>query len=195
MKAFTARDVDLSLRSDRVYRTDVIDSLITRRSTTSGRRLIRRPRQQGRSAGDGLPLRLARVKQQECKASQERIRDVRAHAATSPTVIIAHSMGGLVTKVWAARHAKEPCANGKEPVVAQIVFVATPHLGSPKAIKAIAQGYNILFDELAPDTTNGNTRSKPSTRPVCPSRAYTSCCRSVLVNTASSRSRTAQRSR
>lgn len=83
------------------------------------------------------------------KLLKERICDVRAHAATSPIVIIAHSMGGLVTKVWAARHAKEPCANGKEPVVAQIVFVATPHLGSPKAIKAIAQGYNILFDELA----------------------------------------------
>jgi hypothetical protein len=50
--------------------------------------------------------------------------------------------------VWAERHAKEPCADAETPNVKQIIFVATPHLGSPKAIKAIADGYNILFDEL-----------------------------------------------
>jgi pimeloyl-ACP methyl ester carboxylesterase len=79
---------------------------------------------------------------------KDRVCLVRSRAESSPIVIVSHSMGGLMTKIWAARYGKEPCADGKKPDVAQIIFVATPHLGSPTAIKAIAEGYNFLFDEL-----------------------------------------------
>ena len=79
---------------------------------------------------------------------RDRICDIRAGAEKSPIVIIAHSMGELMTKIWAARYAKQACSNGKMPSVSEIVFVATPHLGSPKAIKAVVEGYNLLFDEM-----------------------------------------------
>jgi pimeloyl-ACP methyl ester carboxylesterase len=65
---------------------------------------------------------------------KERVCLVRSRAKSSPIVIIAHSMGGLITKVRAARYAKEPCASGNKPDVRQIVFVAAPHLG-------LAQGH------------------------------------------------------
>jgi hypothetical protein len=57
-------------------------------------------------------------------------------------------MGGIMAKIWAKRYSQMACVNGKRPEIARIVFVATPHLGSPKSIKAIAEEYNILFDEL-----------------------------------------------
>jgi len=57
-------------------------------------------------------------------------------------------MGGLIAKLWSAHYATAKCPNGDTPNIKEIAFVATPHLGAPKAIKAVASGYNILFDEL-----------------------------------------------
>lgn len=147
-------DVDLSFRSDRFYRTDVVDSLFFKDVYGGALEYIRGKAESvvSDSADDALVTvfhydwRLSNG--ENAKLLKERVCLVRAHAESSPIVIVAHSMGGLMTKVWAARHAKEPCPDGKKPDVAQIVFVATPHLGSPAAIKAIAEGYNILFDEL-----------------------------------------------
>jgi pimeloyl-ACP methyl ester carboxylesterase len=153
--AVTRRNVDLSLRSDRVYRTDVVESLFF---TNVYGRAIDYIRAKAEFVGtDSIDDALVTVfhydwrrsNSDNAKLLKKRICDVRANAAKSPIYIVAHSMGGLVTKVWAARHANEPCSNGEKPEVTQIVFVATPHLGSPKAIKALADGYNILFDELA----------------------------------------------
>jgi pimeloyl-ACP methyl ester carboxylesterase len=148
-------DVNLTLRSDRVYRTDVVDSLFFKDIYGGVLEYIRGKAEAFVSdrPDDALVTVFhydwRRSNGDNAKLLKERICGVRAHAPSSPIIIIAHSMGGLMTKVWAARHAKEPCADGKDPGVKQIVFVATPHLGSPKAIKAIAEGYNIVFDELA----------------------------------------------
>ncbi|KJC51100.1 hypothetical protein UP09_03415 [Bradyrhizobium sp. LTSP885] len=150
----TRSGVDLSLRPDRTYRTDVVDSLFFKDIYGDTLDYIRA--KADAIAVDSIDDALVTVFHYDwrvsngdnAKALKDRICLVRAHAESSPIVIIAHSMGGLMTKIWAARHAKEPCANGKTPDVTQIVFVATPHLGSPKAIKAVAEGYNILFDEL-----------------------------------------------
>lgn len=146
--------VDLSLKSDRVYRTDVVDSLLFKDIYGGALDHIRAKAEflVSDRADDALVTVLhydwRRSNGENAKLLKERVCRIRANAESSPIVIIAHSMGGLVTKVWAARHAKESCADGKKPDVTQIVFVATPHLGSPKAIKAVAEGYNILFDEL-----------------------------------------------
>ena len=147
-------DVDLSLRPDRVYRTDVVESVFFKDIYGGVLDHIRTKAESIISDSVDDPLitvmhydwRLSSG--ENAKLLKERVCLVRAHAESSPIIIVAHSMGGLVTKVWAARHAKESCADGKKPDVKQIVFVATPHLGSPKAIKAVAEGYNILFDEL-----------------------------------------------
>ena len=78
----------------------------------------------------------------------DRICDVRKAAPKSPIYILAHSMGGLIANIWAAKYATVQCPVGEKPGVKEIAFVATPHLGAPKAIKAVTSGYNILFDEL-----------------------------------------------
>lgn len=154
IEAIRRRDVDLSVRPDRVYRTDVVDSLLFKDVYGGVLEYIRRKAES--LVSDSVEDALLTVfhydwrfsNADNAKLLKASICLVRAHAESSPIVIIAHSMGGLLTKVWAARHAKESCPNGKMPEITQIVFVATPHLGSPKAIKAIADGYNIVFDEL-----------------------------------------------
>lgn len=148
------REVDLSVRPDRMYRTDVVDSIFFKDIYGGVLDYIRAKAEA--LASDRVDDALVTVFHYDWRFSNsdnaKRLRDrvcaVRLHAESSPIVIIAHSMGGLLTKVWAARYGKEPCPNGKAPEIAQIVFVATPHLGSPKAIKALAEGYNIIFDEL-----------------------------------------------
>jgi pimeloyl-ACP methyl ester carboxylesterase len=152
--AVRRRDVDLSFRKDRVYHTDVVESLFFKDIYGGTLDYIRQKAESLVSDSVDDPLVKVfpydwRVSNGEnAKLLKERICVMRAQAGSSPIVIVAHSMGGLITKVWAARHAKEPCADGKMPDVTQIIFVATPHLGSPKAIKAVAEGYNLLFDEL-----------------------------------------------
>jgi len=64
-------------------------------------------------------------------------------------VIIAHSMGGLITKYW-LKHFHEtarPCADGTQrPEITSlhVVFVGVPHYGAPQALKAFSQGYRLL---------------------------------------------------
>ncbi|CAN7312890.1 hypothetical protein LJR220_001658 [Bradyrhizobium sp. LjRoot220] len=148
------RDLDLSIRSDRKYRTDVVDNIFFNDIYGTTLDFIRE--QAFPLVADEANDPLLTIFHYDWRQSngdnakllKDRVCTVRANAKTSPIIIIAHSMGGLVTKVWTARHANENCPDGVKPDVTQIVFVATPHLGSPKAIKAIAEGYNILFDEL-----------------------------------------------
>jgi pimeloyl-ACP methyl ester carboxylesterase len=152
--ALTQGDIDLSIRPDRFYQTDVVGPIFFKSIYGQVIDYIRTNSESIAPDTKEDPLvtifhydwRLSNG--ENAKRLKERVCEVRAHATASPIVIIAHSMGGLVTKVWAKRHAKEPCTTGEKPEVKQIVFVATPHLGSPKAIKAIAEGYNMLFDEL-----------------------------------------------
>ncbi|WP_298241637.1 hypothetical protein [uncultured Bradyrhizobium sp.] len=148
------RDVDLSVKSDRTYRTDVVESIFFRNIYGGVLDYIRA--KADALASDRADDPLVTVLHYDWRLSngynatllRDRVCAIRSHAESSPIVIIAHSMGGLLTKVWASRYARERCADGKAPDVAQIIFVATPHLGSPKAIKALAEGYNIIFDEL-----------------------------------------------
>jgi pimeloyl-ACP methyl ester carboxylesterase len=154
VEAIRRRNVDLSFSSDRTYRTDVVDSVLFKDFYGGALEYIRKKAELVVSDDANDPLVTVfhydwRISNGEnAKLLKERICLVRAHAEASPLVIVAHSMGGIITKVWAARHAKEPCTNGKEPNVTQIIFAATPHLGSPKAVKALAEGYNAFFDEL-----------------------------------------------
>ncbi|VIO79115.1 lipase/acyltransferase domain-containing protein [Bradyrhizobium ivorense] len=153
-EAIRKRDVDLTVRRDRVYRTDVVDSILFKDIYGEVLEFIRSKAEA--VVSDSRDDALVTVFHYDWRLSNgdnaARLKDsicvVRAHAESSPIIIIAHSMGGLLTKVWAARHANELCPSGKRPEVARIVFIATPHLGSPKAIKAVADGYNIMFDEL-----------------------------------------------
>jgi pimeloyl-ACP methyl ester carboxylesterase len=148
------RDIDLRVKPDRRYRTDVVETVLFN-DVYGG--IVDHIRRQAISVGSdtfGDPMvSVFSYDWRQSNASNavllhDRICEIRTGAEKSPVVIIAHSMGGLMTKIWAARYAKQACSNGKMPSVSEIVFVATPHLGSPKAIKAVIEGYNLLFDEL-----------------------------------------------
>lgn len=154
VNAIRRNDIDLSIRPDRKYRTDVVERVFFKNIYGD---ILERIRAKAESlASDSPDDPLVTVFHYDWRYSNgenaEQLKDIvcyiRQHAESSPIIIVAHSMGGLLTKIWAARHAKEQCPGGHLPQVAQILFVATPHLGSPKAIKAVAEGYNINFDEL-----------------------------------------------
>jgi pimeloyl-ACP methyl ester carboxylesterase len=67
---------------------------------------------------------------------EELINEIRTKKNNQPVDIIAHSFGGLIAKQYLLNPAN--AAN-----VRQLVFVGTPHLGAPKALKALRYGDNL----------------------------------------------------
>lgn len=149
-----ASNVDLSLRADRRYRTDVVDSFLFSEVYGGLLDAIRREAVRLGPENPNDPILTVfhydwrRSASDNALALSERVCAVTKAAPNAPLVIVSHSMGGLVSKVWAKRHAKQECLGGQAPNLTRMVFVATPHLGSPKTVKSIVDGYNILFDEL-----------------------------------------------
>lgn len=74
-----------------------------------------------------------------------------------PVLLVAHSMGGLVLKIWLMEHYEDGCSNrdGKKIDISNIIFVATPHLGAPDVVKTMLSGsaeiFPILEDYFTPD--------------------------------------------
>ena len=66
----------------------------------------------------------------------EFINEVRAKNDDQPVDIVAHSFGGLIAKQYLT-----DAANAEK--VNQLIFVGTPHLGAPKALKALRYGDNL----------------------------------------------------
>jgi flagellin-specific chaperone FliS len=69
---------------------------------------------------------------------KEKIDQVLADTEKDKVDIIAHSMGGLLTK----EYIKE---NGEENKIDHLIFLGTPHLGAPKAYKALIYGDSMGF--------------------------------------------------
>ncbi|MFA6227330.1 MAG: right-handed parallel beta-helix repeat-containing protein [Candidatus Paceibacterota bacterium] len=102
---------------------------------------------------------------------KEKIDEVISETGSSRVEIIAHSMGGLVTQKYVAD-------NGADKVD-KIFFIGTPHLGSPKAFKALMYG-----DDMGMSIISGNvhllsqprlkfiSQNFPSVFDLLPSRAY-----------------------
>ena len=67
---------------------------------------------------------------------EELINEIRAKNNNQPVDIVAHSFGGLIAKQYLLNPAN--AAN-----VRQLIFVGTPHLGAPKALKALRYGDNL----------------------------------------------------
>jgi Lecithin:cholesterol acyltransferase len=154
IEAFGSRR-DLTRKADRKYRTDVAEEIVFKDIYGSVLELIRlkaRDLVEDRSSDAVLNVfhydwRVSNAENAELLA--KRICEIRISAPESPITVIAHSMGGLITKVWAKRFSSAECGSAGKPMVKTFVFVATPHLGSPKTIKAITTGYSILFDEIS----------------------------------------------
>ena len=67
---------------------------------------------------------------------EELINRIRSKNNNQPVDIVAHSFGGLIAKQYLLNPAN--AAN-----VGQLIFVGTPHLGAPKALKALRYGDNL----------------------------------------------------
>ena len=66
----------------------------------------------------------------------ELIDEIRGKNKHQPVDIVAHSFGGLIAKQYLAK-----VENAEK--VGQVIFVGTPHLGAPKALKALRYGDNL----------------------------------------------------
>jgi len=153
--SITDATINLAIRDDRVYKTDVVDSVFFQQIYGGILNEIRS--EAARHVTDAASDPILTVFSYDWRRSNkisaaslsEIICDIRLRAPDAPISIIAHSMGGLIAKIWMKDHSSKPCSvDGKSPTTKEVVFVGTPHLGAPKAVKALSKGYNILFGEL-----------------------------------------------
>ncbi len=101
---------------------------------------------------------------------KNKIEQVLAQTGKTKVDIIAHSMGGLVAKKYIADNG----ANS----IDQLIFLGTPHLGAPKAFKALMYGDDMggnLFGKihfLNPNRVKIISQNMPATYQLLPSRKY-----------------------
>lgn len=80
---------------------------------------------------------------------EKTLRDLAASSKSGKVTIVAHSNGGLITKALINRLGGEAAQ-----LIDQVIFVAVPQLGTPKAIGSLLHGYDtgirlMLSDEAA----------------------------------------------
>lgn len=100
---------------------------------------------------------------------KEKINQVLSYTGKEKVDIVAHSMGGLVSKKYIADEGKEK--------IDQLIFLGTPHLGSPKAFKALMygddMGTNVGFLSLLnPGIVKDISQNMPSIFELLPSNKY-----------------------
>ncbi|ETB64228.1 MAG: hypothetical protein O210_OD1C00001G0716 [Parcubacteria bacterium RAAC4_OD1_1] len=83
--------------------------------------------------------------------------------------IVAHSMGGLISKEYISKYGKDK--------IDQLIFLGTPQLGAPKAFKALEYGDSMGFEKfevplLRPKTAKFISQNMPSVYELLPSRKY-----------------------
>jgi len=95
----------------------------------------------------------------------QKIEEVLAQTSSQQVNIVAHSMGGLLTKQYILDNGS---SNMKK-----IVFVGTPHLGAPKAVKTLLFGDNLLgVPGLSADRVQYIGQNMLSIYELLPSRSY-----------------------
>ncbi len=105
-------------------------------------------------------------------------------AALSPTdkvTIIAHSNGGLLAKALMIKLEEV----GKADLVDKVIFIATPHLGTPKAIAAILHGFDQEFALNIPADVRAIravTKNMPGVYGLLPSETYIDSITEPLIS-------------
>lgn len=78
------------------------------------------------------------------KSSQEFAKFICEEVERSrPIIIVAHSMGGLIVERWLMNDFDTGCM-GEKIDIQRLVFVATPHLGAPKAFSSLILGMDLF---------------------------------------------------
>ncbi len=87
---------------------------------------------------------------ENAKKLKMRLCAIRNQVAEAQIYIIAHSMGGLVTKRLLTEKDYADCPNGKKLDIRGVALIATPHLGTPRTLAALVQSYSFFgHDTLA----------------------------------------------
>ncbi len=111
---------------------------------------------------------------------KNKIDEVLAVSGSLQVDLVAHSMGGLLAKKYIADEGSSK--------VDQLIFVGTPHLGAPKAFKALMYGDNMGFPSfgplqvLSPDKVKLISQNMPSVYELLPSKKYINNHGNYLTN-------------
>ena len=108
-----------------------------------------------------------------------KIAAVLSQTGASKVDIVAHSMGGLVTKKYIADHGAG--------LIDKLVFIGTPHLGAPKAYKVLTYGddmgikrFNVPF--LSANRVKYISQNMPGVFDLLPSEKYINDNGSYVIN-------------
>jgi hypothetical protein len=92
------------------------------------------------------------------------IENVKQKTNSDKIDIIAHSMGGLVVKDYAAKFGQDS--------IGKFIDIATPHLGTPRAAKVLNYGDNMDIFYLNPGSLKNISQNMPSVYQLLPSEKY-----------------------
>ena len=95
---------------------------------------------------------------------KDKIDEVLNQTGASKVDIIAHSMGGLVTKKYIEKYGENK--------VDQIIFMGTPHYGAAKSLKVLLFGDNLGIPVISTERIRVLSRNFPSMYELLPFRKY-----------------------
>lgn len=95
----------------------------------------------------------------------EKIQSILAQTGASKVDVVAHSMGGLITKQYVAD-------NSVNNYISKAVFVGVPNTGAPKSVKALLQGDNFGVLGLSDQEMKKIAANMPSAYDLLPSQKY-----------------------
>ena len=109
----------------------------------------------------------------------DKIEDILEDSDAEKVDIVAHSMGGVLAKTYISQEGV-----GK---IDQLIFLGTPHLGAPKAYKALMYGddmdYKVgPFDVLNPQRLKAISQNMPAVYELLPSQKYISDAGGYVIN-------------
>lgn len=98
---------------------------------------------------------------------KDKIGEIKTNTGSDQVDIVAHSMGGLLAKYYIKTDSDD---------IAKFIDVATPHLGAPKALKALVYGDNMGIQKwmlgLNPEEVKEISQNMPSVYNLLPSANY-----------------------
>lgn len=97
---------------------------------------------------------------------QEKINQILSQTGSSKIDLVAHSMGGLITKQY--------IVSSTNPKIGKLIFIGTPHLGAPKALKALMFGdrFGVPWSVLNPGEMKKISQNMYSVYQLLPSQEY-----------------------
>jgi len=93
-----------------------------------------------------------------------KIEEIKSQTGATKVNIIAHSMGGLLTKDYINSYGKDG--------IDKLIFVGTPHLGAPKAGKVLLVGDNMGIPWLRGEKIKEIAKNSPALHQLLPDQKY-----------------------